>query len=31
MTKQDILDYLNSLRKSTLEDSSQRWIGSYNG
>ena len=31
ITKQDILDYLNSLRKSTSEDISQRWIGSYNG
>jgi hypothetical protein len=31
MTKQDILDYLNRLRRSTSEDSSQRWIGSYNG
>ena len=31
MTKQDILDYLNSLRKSTIDDSTQRWIGSYNG
>jgi integrase len=31
MSKQDILDYLNSLRKSTIEDNSQRWIGSYNG
>jgi integrase len=30
MTKQDILNYLNSLRKSILEDESQRWIGSYN-
>lgn len=31
MTKHDILDYLNSLRKSTIEDNTQRWIGSYNG
>jgi integrase len=31
MTKQNILDYLNSLRKSTIDDSTQRWIGSYNG
>jgi len=31
MSKQDILDYLNSLRKTTREDISQRWIGSYNG
>jgi site-specific recombinase XerD len=30
MTKQDILNYLNSLRKSTVEDESQKWIGSYN-
>jgi hypothetical protein len=30
MIKQDLLDYLNSLRKSTSEDSYQRWIGSYN-
>jgi len=31
MNKQDILDYLNSLRKSEIEDNSQRWIDSYNG
>lgn len=31
MTKQDILAYLNHLRKSPIEDPSQRWIGSYNG
>jgi site-specific recombinase XerD len=31
MTKHDILNYLNSLRKSTIEDNTQRWIGSYNG
>ncbi len=30
MKKQDILDYLNNLRKSSNEDPSQRWIGSYN-
>ncbi|HJT84863.1 MAG TPA: hypothetical protein VJ697_10305 [Nitrososphaeraceae archaeon] len=30
MTKQDILDYLNSLRKSVPEDETQKWIGSYN-
>lgn len=30
LTKQDILNYLNGLRKSILEDESQRWIGSYN-
>ena len=31
MTKQEILGYLNSLRKPFDEDPSQRWIGSYNG
>jgi integrase len=31
MTKQDILAYLNNLRKSSLEDPSNRWIGTYNG
>ncbi len=31
MSKEDILDYLNNRRKSSLEDPSQRWIGSYNG
>ena len=31
MAKQDILDYLNSLRKPIDQDPSQRWIGSYNG
>ena len=30
MTKDDILSYLNRLRKPISEDSSQRWIGSYN-
>ena len=30
MTKQDILAYLNSLRKPTSEDPTQRWVGSYN-
>jgi integrase len=30
LTKQDILNYLNGLRKSIFEDESQRWIGSYN-
>ena len=30
MTKQDILSYLNSLRKFPEEDSQQKWIGSYN-
>ena len=31
MTKEDILEYLNSLRKSSIEDATHRWIGSYNG
>ena len=31
MTKQDILKYLNNLRKSSEEDTSHKWIGSYNG
>ena len=31
MTKQDILEYLNSLRKSPIEDPENRWIGTYNG
>ncbi len=31
MSKQDILLYLNSLRKPISEDPTQRWIGSYNG
>ena len=31
MTKQDILAYLNNLRKPINQDPSQRWIGSYNG
>lgn len=31
MTKHDILEHLNSLRKSSEEDPSHRWIGSYNG
>ena len=30
MTKQDILRYLNSLRRHVSEDSLQKWIGSYN-
>ena len=29
MTKEDILSYLNNLRKPVSEDASQRWIGSY--
>jgi hypothetical protein len=31
MSKQDILEYLTSLRKPLNEDPSHRWIGSYNG
>ncbi len=31
MTKQDILAYLNNLRKSSMEDPSNRWVGTYNG
>ena len=31
MEKQDILDYLNNLRKPITDDPTQRWIGSYNG
>ncbi len=31
LTKQDILEYLDSSRKSTVEDASNRWIGTYNG
>jgi hypothetical protein len=31
MTKYDILDFLNKLRKSTVEDPTSKWIGSYNG
>jgi integrase len=31
MTKQDILSYLNSLKRPIVEDPTQRWIGSYNG
>jgi integrase len=30
MAKQDILSYLNSLRKPTSIDPQQKWIGSYN-
>lgn len=30
MTKQDILDYLNNLRKPELLDPTHKWIGSYN-
>jgi integrase len=31
MIKHDILEYLNTLRKSPIEDPTQKWIGSYNG
>src|SRR3712207_5552653 len=31
MTREDILLFLHSLRKSISEDLTQRWIGSYNG
>jgi hypothetical protein len=31
MTKNDILSFLNTLRKSPIEDPTQKWIGSYNG
>lgn len=31
MEKRDIISYLNSLRKSTVEDPSNKWIGTYNG
>ncbi len=31
MTKHDILEYLNTLRRSPIEDPTQKWIGSYNG
>jgi hypothetical protein len=31
MTKHDILDFLNKLRKSVTEDPASKWIGSYNG
>jgi len=31
ITKQDILKYLNNLRKSSEDDPSHKWIGSYNG
>jgi hypothetical protein len=31
MGKQDILDFLNNLRKPISDDPTQRWIGSYNG
>ena len=31
MIKYDVLEYLNTLRKSPIEDPTQKWIGSYNG
>jgi hypothetical protein len=31
MTKNDILDFLNKLRKPLIEDPTSKWIGSYNG
>lgn len=31
LTKQDILEYLNNSRKTTIEDPSNKWIGTYNG
>jgi hypothetical protein len=31
VTKQDILDYLYSLKRPVLEDPTHKWIGSYNG
>ena len=31
MTKYDILAFLNKLRKSSVEDPTHKWIGSYNG
>ncbi|CAN5815694.1 tyrosine-type recombinase/integrase [soil metagenome] len=31
LKKQDILEYLNNLRKTTVEDPSNRWVGTYNG
>jgi hypothetical protein len=30
MTKQDVLEYLNGLRKPLTEDPTHKWIGSYN-
>ena len=29
-TKQDVLDYLNSLKKSNTDDPTHKWIGTYN-
>lgn len=31
MTKDDILSYLNGLRKDISEDPDRRWVGTYNG
>ncbi len=31
MTKQDILEYLNNLRKPSTEDPANKWVGTYNG
>jgi hypothetical protein len=31
LSKGDILEFLNNLRKPVSEDPTQRWIGSYNG
>jgi integrase len=31
LTKEDILSFLNNLRKPISEDPLQRWVGSYNG
>jgi integrase len=30
-TKNDTLSYLNTIRKSTIKDATQKWIGTYNG
>jgi hypothetical protein len=30
MTKQDILQYLNKLRKDDIADPSHKWVGTYN-
>jgi integrase len=31
VTKQDILNYLNSLKRPVIEDPTHKWIGSHNG
>jgi len=31
MTKYDILEYLNNLRKTPSQDPSNKWVGTYNG